>query len=198
MPVNARTSFIHASASKNDPGCKMRTTAEADPHGVATPDDTICSVFSSARRLSKSGSKNANQNGINASTSSLRRCLIVERNVIIVMDLENIIQSAGIEIIDHAHNAGHALQMIERNHYDFAFVDCHSVSEGVELMVEKLRRHNGLIAAIASGKEYQELQPALRGCPLILKPFTIDSVESVLRKFMMQEGSTSGETRQPT
>jgi response regulator of citrate/malate metabolism len=186
MPVNARTSLIHAPASKNDPNYKMWPTAEAVPRGVSTPNDTICSVFLSARRSNNSGLNNSNQNSTNASTSSLRRCLIVERNVIIFMDLENIIQSAGIEIIDHADTADHALQMIERTHYDFAFIDCDSVSNRVELLVKELRRNHGLVAAIASGKEDQELQPALRGCPLILKPFTIATVEGVLRKFLMQ------------
>jgi hypothetical protein len=113
------------------------------------------------------------------------RCLVIESNALILIDLEQIIQSVGIGPIDHAANATQALELLKTETYQFAILDFDTSAQKVEELFTNLQHQGTQIAIIAFSRDDAQKLGQNNGIPLIMKPFTVEAVEIVLRKFII-------------
>jgi DNA-binding NtrC family response regulator len=125
-----------------------------------------------------------NHNGCTHSLRPDTRCLVVESNFIIFMDLEHIVHSLGVTRVDHVKNVAEALNMIDETMYGFVILDCDPPTENFGTLGDELISQGVPVAVIATHSDAQQLHPELRGFPIIVKPFLTSTVEIVIRKFL--------------
>lgn len=112
-------------------------------------------------------------------SSTNKRMLIVEDEVIIALDLEDAMRAEHVVTIDMAHTLHAAQDLVERHNYDFAVLDLNlglgedSLALGIKL------RAAGSRVIFTSGYRRSEA-PELEGFPLIAKPFLTKEVSEAL------------------
>jgi ActR/RegA family two-component response regulator len=114
-------------------------------------------------------------------TDASDRCLIVEDNLIILMDLEDIVKSAGFTQVDRAANLSQAMALVESTHYRFAFLDFDLEGDSCLPLVKALRKRKTPFA-ITTGYSDRDLPKLLEGAPIVSKPFSEETIKKILLK----------------
>jgi DNA-binding response OmpR family regulator len=115
-------------------------------------------------------------------TSDERRCLIVEDEALISIDLENIVNSYGVRLVDIAHTLANALALVQVNSYDIALLDLNIGSTSILPVADVLAMRKtpfGVISGWAS-----DIPPVLKGVPFVSKPFSEENVIDIIIKLL--------------
>ena len=112
------------------------------------------------------------------------RCLIVEDNFFIFMAIEDIVASFGFKLIDRASSLAEAKEHLTNNRYRLALLDFRlGVSDSMPL-VETLET-NKIPFAVTTGYSVDDVMiRALKGAPVISKPYVIETVNRVIRQLL--------------
>ncbi|MBW9117799.1 GAF domain-containing protein [Rhizobium cauense] len=112
------------------------------------------------------------------------KILLVEDNLVIAMDGEDIFLQLGAAEVALASNVAHALELIEERNFDLAVLDVHLGDETSEPVAAKLRAKSiRLIFATGYGEAMVRAGSAA-DVELLQKPYTIESVASLLGRIM--------------
>ena len=110
------------------------------------------------------------------------RCLIVEDNFIILMDLEDMVQSAGFKWIDRATDLSQALKLVETTLYRFAFLDLALGEDTCLPIIEALKKRKTPFAITTGYSDRDELPKLLKGAPIVSKPYSAETIKKILLK----------------
>ena len=114
--------------------------------------------------------------------SSGRSVLIVEDEPLIAMMLEDFLLSLGHEVAGICESVSEALDRIDRGGFDVAIVDVHlKGGEHVWPVADRLAERN-IPFALSTGGHVDGPPPAHANVPILAKPFTLDSVDPVIRQ----------------
>jgi DNA-binding NtrC family response regulator len=110
--------------------------------------------------------------------------LVVEDHALIALDLECILAGAGASHVAIAHSVAQAQRLIERTHFDAAFLDVR-LGETPSLPVARTLRAIGVPFAFATGDGSANSLPLeYRTYPLITKPFQERDVCTILQTLL--------------
>ncbi len=109
------------------------------------------------------------------------RCLIVEDNFLILIDLEDMVQSAGFKFVDRAADLSQAMLLVETTKYRFAFLDLNLGGDTCLPVIEALRERNTPFAITTAYSVY-DLPKLLEGALIVSKPFSGETIKKVLHK----------------
>ncbi len=111
---------------------------------------------------------------------SIKRVLVLEDNFIIAMEAEDILKSIGIDHVEIAVNIAEAQALIEKQSFDFAFLDVNLGSQTSFDFAGRLIEH-GVAFGFVSGYGDDFTFPAtLRDISRITKPFNESSMAGLL------------------
>lgn len=113
-----------------------------------------------------------------------RRCLIVDDEAIISMDLEQIVNSYGLYAVDKAYTIADALNLVRANFYDIALLDMNVRSESILPVLEILSKNNTPMVIVTGSKE---LPHSLQHLPMVSKPFEEFDIITILTQLLSQE-----------
>jgi CheY-like chemotaxis protein len=108
-----------------------------------------------------------------------RRVLIVEDEAMISALIEMILGEAGCSIVGPVATLQLALELIEREPFDAALLDVHVNGHDIYPLADVLSAR-GIPFVLVSGFARKQLPPRYRHCPYIAKPFTPDTILTVL------------------
>ena len=108
-----------------------------------------------------------------------RRVLIVEDEAMISALIEMILGEAGCSIVGPVATVKRALEIVERETFDAALLDVHVNGHEVYVVADVLLSR-GIPIVLISGFARKQLPPRYRHCPYIAKPFTPDTVLTLL------------------
>jgi DNA-binding NtrC family response regulator len=112
------------------------------------------------------------------------RCLVVEDNFLIFMDIENIILSTGFTFVDHASNVAQAMEHLHRRQYRMVLLDLKLGGENGVVVADTLTHLKIPFAVTTSFSRDDEALQALRGIPVISKPYVVDQVSSTIKELL--------------
>jgi CheY-like chemotaxis protein len=108
--------------------------------------------------------------------------LIVEDDPIIALDLEDTILGFGVTTIRTAGSVAKALEMIADRAPDFALLDVGLIREKSFAIAERLAASNIPFAFVTGYGPDVHLPPAFANTPRLLKPFSAEALEALLRR----------------
>jgi CheY-like chemotaxis protein len=112
------------------------------------------------------------------------RCLIVEDNFFIFMAIEDIVTSFGFKLIDRASTLAEARQHLKNSHYRLALLDFRLGVANSLPLIETLEKKK-IPFAVTTGYTFDEVMiQALRGAPVISKPYVDETVNRVIAKLL--------------
>ncbi len=118
------------------------------------------------------------------------RCLVLEDNVLIAMDLEAQLFELGAGAVDLATTAAHALALIAAHRHEFALLDV-NLGGGTSIAVaERLHRLGVPMAFLTGDAGFHLDTPGLDRMPVLLKP--LDT--TMMRNAVTIARSTTGKT----
>jgi DNA-binding response OmpR family regulator len=114
------------------------------------------------------------------------RCLIVEDNFLILMDLEDMVKSSGIKSIDLATNLAQAKELLKENQYRIVFLDLRLGNESSVPLVKMLKEQKIPFALTTGYAVEADSSGLFQGVPVISKPYAINTVNQILGKLLSQ------------
>jgi CheY-like chemotaxis protein len=112
------------------------------------------------------------------------RCLIVEDNVLILMDLEDMVQSLGFKFVDRAANLPDAMALVKTHQYRLAILDLY-LGGNTSLPLSELLKSHDIPFAVATGYSVgDELPLLLEGVPIISKPYSVEDIKAVMAELL--------------
>ena len=117
-----------------------------------------------------------------------RRVLIVEDEAMISALIEIILSEAGCSIVGPVATLERALEIIERESFDAALLDVHVNGHEIYAVADVLLSR-GIPIVLVSGFAQKQLPLRYRHCPYIAKPFTPDTVLTLLDEAIAGNGS---------
>ncbi len=106
--------------------------------------------------------------------------LIVEDEPLIAMMLEDFLDSLGHKAVAIAESVQEALDRVEEGGFDVAIIDVHLKGEHVWPVADRLTE-KGLPFIVATGGHISPPPSEHAGAPILSKPYTIDSIDPVLK-----------------
>jgi DNA-binding response OmpR family regulator len=112
------------------------------------------------------------------------RCLIVEDNFVILMDLEDMVRTSGFKFIDLATNLAQAKKLLKANQYRIVLLDLRLGNESSAPLVSVLKRLK-IPFALTTGYAVEPDSTGLyQGVPVIPKPYAIKIVNHILHELL--------------
>jgi CheY-like chemotaxis protein len=108
--------------------------------------------------------------------------LIVEDDPIIALDLEDTLLGLGVKTARIAGNVAKAIEMIADRAPDFALLDVGLIREKSFAIAERLVALNIPFAFVTGYGPDVHLPPAFANTPRLLKPFSTEALEALLRR----------------
>ena len=108
--------------------------------------------------------------------------LIVEDDPIIALDLEDTLLGLGIKTVRIAGNVAKAIEMIADRAPDFALLDVGLIREKSFAIAERLDALNIPFVFVTGYGPDVRLPPAFANKPRLLKPFSAEALEALLRR----------------
>ena len=107
------------------------------------------------------------------------RCLIVEDNFLISMDLEEMLKSMGFKVIDQATTLQQATDLLARMQYSVVLLDLTLGIESSLPLVNHLKQLK-IPFAITTGYQVDQSRAPYHDVPVISKPYLYDKVSRTL------------------
>jgi DNA-binding NtrC family response regulator len=111
------------------------------------------------------------------------KVLIVEDEPVIAFDLEQILVSAGIEIVGNVGSVERALSVLQSTSCDAAVLDQSLKGESVENVASYLRK-NGKPFIFVSGYGRHTVSTEYSDAPLLTKPVDPKQLVTIIEKFL--------------
>jgi DNA-binding response OmpR family regulator len=118
------------------------------------------------------------------------RCLIVEDNFLILMDLEDMVKSSGIKSVDLATNLDQAKVLLKENQYRIVFLDLRLGNESSVPLVKTLKEQKIPFALTTGYAVEADSSGLFQGVPVIPKPYAVNTVNQILRKLLSQSAES--------
>lgn len=117
-----------------------------------------------------------------------QRLLVVEDELLVALDIESILNEAGMVVIGPASSAGEALELIAGSPLDAALLDANLSGEPITAVVQALSERC-IPFAYVTGYGRESLPPAYPA-PIVTKPFDADQLLAAARRLLeTSEGS---------
>ncbi|NLR97228.1 response regulator [Rhizobium sp. P38BS-XIX] len=108
------------------------------------------------------------------------KVMIVEDEMLIAMELENEVETAGHQVVGTAMNRHQAFDLVERERPDFAFVDVHLQDGPTGLDVGRDIAARGIPYVFVSGNIKRIPEDFAGALGAIEKPYTINGMKNAL------------------
>ena len=130
--------------------------------------------------------------GLQGMINAEDRCLIVEDNYLIFTDIEDIVMASGFKRIDHASTLAEAVTLLGKNQYRLALLDFRlGVLDSLPLAETLVK--NKVPFAVTTGYPVDEfLLHALKGAPVISKPYGVLAVNRVIAGLLSAQPAMQG------
>lgn len=117
-----------------------------------------------------------------------QRLLVVEDELLVALDIESILNDAGLVVLGPASNAAEALKLIASSAPDAALIDANLGGEPVNAVAHALSER-GIPFAYVTGYGRESL-PADYPAPIVDKPFDADQLLAAARRLLAVAGGT--------
>ena len=112
------------------------------------------------------------------------RCLIVEDNYLILMDLEDMVRTSGFKIIDLATNLAQAKELLKTSKYRIVLLDLKLGNESSMPLVQMLKMQKIPFALTTGYVVEVDSSSLFHGIPVISKPYAISTVNQIVGKLL--------------
>ena len=129
--------------------------------------------------LSNTHSKNSAQNNSEVTDTNIR-CLIVESNFLISLDLTELLQSLGFVHIDHASDENHLHALLQSASYQIAFIDLDQGEDVAHQMASQMRLKGADIIFTSTLLDQSDMQAKPGDFKLLSKPYSANALKDVL------------------
>ncbi|MFZ3584666.1 response regulator [Loktanella sp. DJP18] len=110
-----------------------------------------------------------------------KRVLIVEDEVLIAMNLEDMLNDLGHEVVGQATRIDKAMELARESDIDFAVLDINLVGKQ-SFPVADILRERGIPFAFASGNGPEGLVDGYRHFPALQKPYAQEDLERTIAR----------------
>ena len=121
-----------------------------------------------------------------------QRLLVVEDELLVALDIESILNDAGLIVIGPASSAAEALVLINSTEPDAALIDANLSGEPIT-EVAKTLSERGIPFAYVTGYGRESL-PNDYQAPIVTKPFDADQLLAAARRLLAVSGGSDGAT----
>ena len=111
------------------------------------------------------------------------RVLLVEDNTLIAMDLEDILEGFGCQVIGPIGTLKEALERLEREQIDVAVVD-YLLEDGNAAPLAEILNEKGIPFAMCTGAGEGEISSLFPYTPILCKPYNPDDVSLVVNSLI--------------
>lgn len=111
--------------------------------------------------------------------------MIVEDDPLIAFDIEDVVLSAGCEIVGAVHTLSDAFTVLDEGHCTGVILDANLGGETAEPLVEKLKA-DGIPFVVVSGYSQEQLGFIDANTPLLAKPFSLVALKEMVRKHFLR------------
>jgi two-component SAPR family response regulator len=111
-------------------------------------------------------------------------CLIVENNFVILLDLEDMVQSSGFKLVDQATSLAEALSFLKTRRYRVVFLDLNLGTDNGLPIAQMLKRQRVPFAITSAYYDESNLPPELHNVPIVAKPYSVTAVNKVLAELL--------------
>lgn len=119
-----------------------------------------------------------------------QRLLVVEDELLVALDIESILNEAGLAVIGPASSAAEALGLLAGSEPDAALIDANLSGEPITAVAQALS-DRGIPFAYVTGYGRESL-PADFQAPIVAKPFDADQLLAAARRLLASaEGTDS-------
>jgi DNA-binding response OmpR family regulator len=118
----------------------------------------------------------------------MSRILIVEDDALIALDMQLILEDAGLEVIGPVGTSQDALTQISARRPDAALLDGRLQGETSDAIAAALAEQ-GVPFAFVTGRSAAELPPVFRSAPLLMKPYTASELVAMTRRLLSHAAS---------
>lgn len=108
------------------------------------------------------------------------RCLIIERNFLIALDLDLILQSFGFQHVDYAADWKSATQLLHDKSYKLAFIEYDQNADVLEQISSEIKSPGPTIVFTSTVLERSDMPSSLRDYRLLFKPYSVNELRSML------------------
>lgn len=108
------------------------------------------------------------------------RCLIVEKNFLIRLDLADMLQSLGIRNVDEAESISQAMELIAATKYSVVFINIIHADKSSQAVAEELKRQKVPLVVTTAYLATTDLPPAMMDAPIISKPYSLEVIRTLL------------------
>lgn len=108
------------------------------------------------------------------------RCLIVESNFLISLDLIEILQSLGFKHVDRASNNDTANELLRNASYDIAFIDFDQGEDIALQIASQMRLHGAEIIFTSTFFDQTDMPSSLGVYKLLPKPYSTSVLKHIL------------------
>ncbi len=119
---------------------------------------------------------------------SPRRILVVEDGPIVAMDLQDILQDLGWEVVGPTGNLAHAIEFATGEPLDAAVIDI-NIRGGKVYPVARALAARDIPFLLASGYADRRLPPDLADRPCVEKPYNKTLIEQRLEEMMLEQAA---------
>lgn len=119
-----------------------------------------------------------------------QRLLVVEDELLVALDIESILNDAGLTVIGPASSAAEALELIGSTTPDAALIDANLSGEPIT-EVAKALSERGIPFAYVTGYGRESL-PNDYQAPIVTKPFDADQLLAAARRLLALAGGSDG------
>ncbi len=115
------------------------------------------------------------------------RCLIIEDNFVIFLDMEDMIISAGFKLVDQAVNLHQVREHLLHQTYRIALLDLRLKSGDSLAILQMLKKHQIPFAITTSYPVENDMGAIFGGAPIVQKPYAIETVNRTLRELLSRQ-----------
>ena len=108
------------------------------------------------------------------------RCVVVESNFLISLDLVEILQSLGFTHVDHATDKDGANELLQNTSFDVAFIDFDQDEDIARQMASQMRLHDAAIIFTSTFLDQTDMPSGLGEYRLLRKPYSTSVLRDIL------------------
>jgi DNA-binding NtrC family response regulator len=115
------------------------------------------------------------------------RCLIIEDNFVIFLDMEDMIMSAGFKLVDQAINLTQVREHLLHQTYSIALLDLRLNSGDSLAILQTLKKHEIPFAVTTSVPIENDMGSIFGEAPIVQKPYTTETVKRTVRELLSRQ-----------
>ena len=108
------------------------------------------------------------------------RCVVVESNFLISLDLVEILHSLGFTYVDHATDRDGANELLRNASYDVAFIDFDQDEDSARQIASQMRLHGVAIIFTSTFLDQTDMPSGFGEYSLLRKPYSISVLRDIL------------------